>query len=95
MVNGGEPRLYRWAGLWHGADMTELAQKLDERFRKLDAETLGRLEEAFLSLLSVVEQEGLRAQGAVAARPYRLKTYSLGVRPGIDPDKLSQLPEDF
>ena len=29
------------------------------------------------------------------AVPYRIKTQPGGVRPGIDPDKLGQLPEAF
>jgi hypothetical protein len=37
----------------------------------------------------------LSAKSPPLRRPYRTKTHRGGVRPGINADKLGQLPEDF
>ena len=66
-----------------------------------DMSTLAEMEHA-VEALPLAEQEALFR--LLAARfdaksrpsiPYCLRTQPGGVRPGIDPNKLGQLPEDF
>jgi hypothetical protein len=63
--------------------------------------TLQEIEQA-VEVLPTTEQEALirfltaRLElKASPGRPYRTKTHPGNVRPGIDPDKLGQLAEDF
>ena len=63
--------------------------------------TLAEIEHA-VEALPVAEQEALfrflAARFDTKPRPgisYRTRTQPGSVRPGIDPDKLGQLPEDF
>lgn len=72
--------------------MTTLAKKLDERFQKMDAETLRQIDAVFSSLLNVFEKRATRPTPPPA--PYRLRTRSLGARPDLDLTKLAHADED-
>lgn len=73
--------------------MTALAKKLDERFQKLDADTLRQIETVFTGLLNVFEKRSPRP--AMPAASYRLRTRSLGARPDLDLTKLAHADEDI
>lgn len=49
---------------------------------------------SFKEALNSVLRRGL-AEGAEEARPYRLRTYTMGVRPGIDLTKALQLAAEL
>jgi hypothetical protein len=64
--------------------------------------TLIEIEAAAEHLPAAEQEELLRFLASRLARPadakpsrYRVRTHPGGVLPGIDPDKLAQLPDDF
>ena len=63
--------------------------------------TLAEIEQAVETLTPAERNALLRFLAArsevrlPSSLPYRTRTHPGGVQPGIDPDKLGQLPEDF
>ncbi|MDB6040497.1 MAG: hypothetical protein JWM99_4338 [Verrucomicrobiales bacterium] len=78
--------------------MTQLARKLDERFQKMDPETLCLLEGAILSLVAAAENGKEASREVLGSSPikqqYRLPGYSLGIRAGVDPTKLAHAADE-
>jgi len=60
----------------------DVAQKL--KARTLEEKT------TFKQVVNEAIRRGLKTP-ARARKPYRVTSYSMGLRPGIDPDKLNQL----
>jgi hypothetical protein len=57
--------------------------------QKLKARTLEQ-QTTFKQVVNEAIRRGLKAPDR-ARKPYRVTSYSMGLRPGIDPDKLNQL----
>lgn len=75
--------------------MNATAEQLDLYLQKADPASANAVEQMVRSLLERFKPVPPQP-GQPAARPYKMKTYSMGTfLPGIDSHKLGQLPEDF
>ncbi|MEZ5384899.1 MAG: hypothetical protein R3F13_05235 [Prosthecobacter sp.] len=78
--------------------MNATAEQLDQYLREADPATAHTVEK-IVGLLIQRFQTGDGSQNGQQPSPsgaYRIKTHQMGAfRPGFDPHKLGQLPEDF
>ncbi len=78
--------------------MNATAEQLDHYLREADPATAHTVEK-IVGLLMQRFQAGKGSQNGhpkAASGSYRIKTHQMGAfRPGFDPHKLGQLPEDF
>jgi hypothetical protein len=75
--------------------MTAIAQEIDEKLQQLDPATAERLANEFRKMLAEVSLRPLTAEELEVRRNYKTETYRLGVRPGIDIDKIGQLIDEI
>lgn len=72
--------------------MSALAKRLDETLERLDPETAHRIERLVEDVLALASQ---KTAVSPENREIKLISKDLGVRPGIDIDKIGQLIEEL
>jgi hypothetical protein len=77
-------------------DLMRTTLTIDDDLAAQIEELRGRKGLSFKKTVNLLLQDGLSQQAKpMQVKPYRTKTYPMGLRPGIDPTKLNQLMDEL